>query len=97
MLILALIWLAIGLLVGVLATVAQLQPLSWGRRAWLMMPGIGVVGGQAGGWIGALLLGRYFGTATALWFAVLLVTLTPRLIVWINARLRFTGTGNTAS
>jgi uncharacterized membrane protein YeaQ/YmgE (transglycosylase-associated protein family) len=80
MLILSLVWLAIGLLIGALANAARLRLPLWGRRGWLLMPGIGMLAALLGGWLGALLLSRYFGTATALWVAVAVVVAAPWVV-----------------
>ena len=80
MFILMLIWLLIGMLVGLLATTARLQPPSWTRFAWLYMTGIGAATAWGGGLLGTFLVGRYFATAMALWIAVMGVVLIPRVI-----------------
>ena len=83
MILLSLIWLALGVIVGALALAARLRPASWGRRGWLLLLGVGALAALLGGWLGALLLGRLFGTPTALWVAILAV-----LLAWLVARLR---------
>ena len=86
MFILSLFWLLMGVLIGALANVAKLRPASWswGRRGWLVMPGIGALAALLGGWVGALLLGIYVATAVALWVAVIGVAVLP----WIAVRMR---------
>ncbi len=79
---LSLIWLGVGLFVGLLAVGARLRPAAWGRYGWLAVAGYGAASGFAGGWLGALVFGRYFGTATALWVSVLVVSAVP----WLAAR-----------
>ena len=79
MFILCLIWLGLGLLIGALALAARLRPASWGRRGWLWMLALGALAAQLGGWLGTLLMGRLYGTADALWVAVLLVVAVPLL------------------
>lgn len=79
MFVLSLIWLGVGLVVGALALGARLRPPAWGRTGWLILLGCGAAAGLAGGWLGAFLFGRYFGTATALWVAVLVVVAVPWL------------------
>jgi len=77
MLILSLCWLLLGVLIGALANGAKLRPPSWqlfptsGVYGWLWMLAISAVAALLGGWLGALLLGKYIATATALWVAVL--------------------------
>ena len=79
MFVLSLTWLGVGLVVGLLALGARLRPPAWGRYGWLILLGCGAAAGVAGGWVGVLVLGRYFGTATALWVAVLVVVAAPWL------------------
>ena len=66
MFILSLLWVLIGLLIGALANGVRLRPTSWGRRGWLYLPGVGALLALLGGWLGTLLLGALFGTATAI-------------------------------
>jgi uncharacterized membrane protein YeaQ/YmgE (transglycosylase-associated protein family) len=87
MLILSLFWLLIGLLIGALANAAKLRPAAWVRGGLLRMLGLGALLALLGGWLGTLLLGTLFATASAIWIAVLGVALLPRLIVWSNAWL----------
>ena len=87
MLILSLLWVALGLLIGALANAAKLRPAAWGRGGWPGMLGLGALVALLGGWLGTWVLGALFATATALWVAVLGVTLLPRLIIWC-ARFR---------
>jgi uncharacterized membrane protein YeaQ/YmgE (transglycosylase-associated protein family) len=87
MLILSLFWLLIGLLIGALANAAKLRPMAWVRGGRLSMFGFGALGALLGGWLGTLLLGTLFATATALWIAVFSVALLPRLIMWCNTWL----------
>jgi hypothetical protein len=86
MFILSLIWLALGLLMGALALAARLRPAAWGRRGWLLLPGVGALAALLGGWLGTLLLSKLFGTSTALWVAILTVFLP-----WLVERLRARG------
>jgi hypothetical protein len=83
MFLLSLVWLALGLLAGALALAARLRPASWGPRGLLMLLGLGALAALFGGWLGALLLGRLFGTPVALWVAILAVFLP-----WLVVRLR---------
>jgi hypothetical protein len=83
MLLFSLIWLALGLVVGVLGLGARLRPVVWGRWGWLIVMGIGALAALLGGWLGALLLGKLFGTPAALWVAILAVFLP-----WLVERLR---------
>ena len=83
MLLLTVIWLLLGSIVGVLALAARLRPASWGRFGWLLLPGMGALAAIFGGWMGTLLLGRLFGTPTALCGAIL-----TALLAWLVGRLR---------
>ncbi len=95
MLILSLFWLLLGILIGALASATRLRPASssWGHRGWLVMLAVGALAALIGGWLGALLLGRYVATAVALWVAVLGVVVLPWLVAWVRTRFR---AGNSA-
>jgi ABC-type molybdate transport system permease subunit len=80
----SLLWLALGLVVGALALAAKLRPTAWGRRGWLLLLAVGALSGLLGGWLGALLLGKMFGTPEALWIAILAVAL-PSLVERLRA------------
>ncbi len=84
MLILSLFWLLLGLLIGALANAAKLRPTAWARGGRLSLLGLGALVALLGGWLGTLLLGTLFATATAIWIAVLGVALLPRLITWCS-------------
>lgn len=77
---LMLIWLLIGIVVGLLATAGKLRPEAWSRFGWLYMAGIGMGTAFCGGLLGILLVGRYFATAMALWVSVMGVVLVPSVI-----------------
>jgi len=81
MLVLALVWVVVGLVVGALALGAGLRPRTWGQRGWLGMLGVGVAAALVGGVLGSLLFGRFFSTAVALWISVVAVALAPRLVL----------------
>ena len=74
MFILLLLWVLIGLLIGALANGVRLRPTSWGRRVWLYLPCAGALLALLGGWLGTLLLGVLFATATAILVAAAGVT-----------------------
>jgi hypothetical protein len=78
-LLLSLIWAVLGLMVGALGLGARLRPAAWGSHGWRIMLGLGVVAALTGGWLGAWLLGRFFGTMAALWIAVVVVVAAPLL------------------
>jgi|SRR5262249_44853423 len=73
MLALSLLWVLLGGIVGALALGARLRPAIWGSHGRLIVLGVGAAAGLVGGWLGALVLGRLYGTVTALWIAVLVV------------------------
>lgn len=68
---LMLLWLALGLIIGALAVSARFGRDTLGRRAWLLMPGIGAIAALLGGIAGSLVLSLFYGIATAAWTAVL--------------------------
>ncbi|HZR44852.1 MAG TPA: hypothetical protein VFB12_32365 [Ktedonobacteraceae bacterium] len=70
MIFLSLLWLFMGLLIGAIARAAQIHPAAWKQHTWVSMLTTGAIAASCGGWIGVLLLGRYFATAMALWVAV---------------------------
>lgn len=82
MLVLALGWVAVGLVVGAVALAAGLRPPLWGARGWLGVLGMGIGAALVGGTLGTLLFGRFFSTAVALWIAIVAVValaLAPHL------------------
>lgn len=86
MIALSFFWLLLGLLIGLLAGAARFWPASWGRKKWPVMLCIGALAALCGGWLGTLLLGRFFASGVALWIAVLCVVLLPRLVVWVQQK-----------
>ena len=87
MLMLSLFWLLVGLLIGTLANAAKLWP-AWVHGGRVGMLGLGALVALLGGWLGMLLLGTLFATATAIWITVLGVALLPWPLSWCNAWLR---------
>lgn len=84
---LTLIWIVIGLIAGILAHAARLgfgARGMEGRSALLWTLGLGVVAALLGGFIAAFLLGRLFGTPTAIWVSILAVAAVP----WVWQRTR---------
>lgn len=87
MLQLSLFWVLLGLLFGALAQAARLGFSARGmvgRQGWLVTLAIGAALSLAGGWLGTWLLGRLYGTPTALWVGILGVVVAP----WLWARYR---------
>jgi hypothetical protein len=80
MLVLSLVWLLLGIIIGLLGIAAKLWPTPWGKRAWLILPAIGIVAVLASGWLGTLLLGKLLASAVALWVCVLCVALVPLIM-----------------
>ncbi len=76
---LALLWLGIGAIVGLIANAANLRPALWQTFGWMRMAVLGALVAFGGGWLGVLLLGRPFATMAALWIAVVSVVYTPHL------------------
>ncbi|HLI51075.1 MAG TPA: hypothetical protein VKU87_04720 [Thermomicrobiaceae bacterium] len=77
------VWLVIGLVVGVIASFAELRLPLTGGKGWLLVIIEAVTAALVGGWLGSLVLSRYYSPATALWVAILIVTianLLPRVI-----------------
>jgi len=68
---LVLLWLTLGLVIGALAIAARLGTRTLGRRAWLLLPGIGATAALLGGIAGSLVFSLFYGTAVAAWCAVL--------------------------
>jgi len=66
----SLVWLLIGGLAGLLAYAAQIRLVIWTRLDWLMMMSIGAILALCGGWLGVLLLGKFFATAMAIWITI---------------------------
>jgi uncharacterized membrane protein len=83
---LMLIWAILGLLVGVLACAAHLQPTAWSRHRWLWLAALGLGAALLGGLLGFWLFGRIFASASALWIAVL-ATCAPGLYSALRTRL----------
>jgi hypothetical protein len=82
MIFLSILWLVLGLAIGALAVAARPGTTREGPYNWRIVLLIGALAGLAGGWLGTLLLGRFFGTATSAWVAVLAVVLIP----WVSGR-----------
>jgi len=84
---LSVFWLTLGVVVGALAAAARLdragaasggsRPLA--SRAWAKV-GVGAVAALLGGWLGVLVFGRLFSTATAVWVSALCAALLPWLM-----------------
>lgn len=85
MLALSAIWVMGGALVGALALAARLAPAAWQASerwsGWWLVAG-GALAGLVGGWLGTALLGKFLGSPTAAWLAVLAVVSGP----WVAAR-----------
>jgi uncharacterized membrane protein YeaQ/YmgE (transglycosylase-associated protein family) len=79
---LSILWLVLGLVIGALAIAARPDTSRSGLYDWRILLLIGALAGLAGGWLGTLLLGRFFGTATSAWVAVLAAVLIP----WVAGR-----------
>jgi hypothetical protein len=84
MLALSLVWVLLGLLIGSLALGGRQRLAPLEHHGWAVLLLLGALAGLAGGWLGTLIYGRFFGTATSAWVAVLAVVLVP----WIVNRRR---------
>jgi hypothetical protein len=84
---LSLLWLVVGAIIGALAAAARLEradvgavaPRPLASRAWVKVA-IGAVAAVVGGWLGIVVFGRLFSTATALWVSALCAMLLPWLL-----------------
>jgi len=74
---LILLWLLLGILIGLLVAAAQLLPSSWQQHRWLCLSILGALTATVGGLVGILLVGRPLATWMALWFAVACTLLLP--------------------
>lgn len=79
MLILPLVWLALGACIGALAIPAGWTPARWGRHVWWAAPALGAFAALIGGWISTLLLDRIFATLMALCVSVAVITMAALL------------------
>lgn len=88
---LSLIWFCMGLLIGLMAYMARLQPTLWSRSkrldliSYLLM---GAIVAFCSGWLGVLLLGRLFSVATALWITIAAVIILPWIIVRVQTNFK---------
>ena len=81
-------WLLIGVIVGIIGNIANLQPTEWGYfgRLWLLC--LSALSALLGGWLGMLLLGSYFSITTALCAVAMAIIIVPWLVVNIRKSLR---------
>jgi hypothetical protein len=79
MLTLSLLWLGLGVIIGLAALAAQLAPPRWGGWRWLALPALGAVASLLGGWLGALLFDRVQASLVAVWVCIPAVVLTALL------------------
>ena len=77
---LSLSWLLLGILIGLLAYAANWRPARWPRHSLLILSIVGALTALLAGWLGVLLLGKFFATPTALWVTVLVLVLLPRVL-----------------
>lgn len=78
MMLFSLLWLVIGLCMGLISLVARFQPVGWtGLYQRLTVLLLGGITGWGGGWLGAWLFGRLFASATALWVAGFFIIVIP--------------------
>ncbi len=81
-------WLLIGVIVGIIGNIANLQPTEWGYfgRLWLLC--LSALSALLGGWLGMLLLGRYFSIIAVLCVVVMAIIIVPWLVVKICRSVR---------
>lgn len=80
-----------GILIGFMVYMARLQPALWSRSKRLDLLTfllIGAILSFCSGWLGALLFGRLFSIATALWITIAAVIILPWLIVRIQTQFK---------
>lgn len=70
MFLLSLIWLAIGLCLGIIVNGAAIQSIIGTRWHWLAILCLAGCAGWLGGWLGLWLFGRLFALVTACWVAI---------------------------
>lgn len=77
LILLCLLWLLLGVVIGLLAAVARMGVGAVNRP--VQSGGLGALAAFGGGWLGVWLVGRPFATAMALWIAIVCVIVAPRL------------------
>ncbi len=65
-----LLWLVIGLILGLLAAAANLAPARSGKGRWLAAPALGAVVALAGSLLTSVLLDDMFATYAAIWLPI---------------------------
>ena len=80
MLTLSLLWATLGLLMGALARGARLWPRATPHPTWRWLLAAGTLAGLLGGWLGALVFGRFYGVPNALWIASAVLVAAPPLL-----------------
>lgn len=88
MFLLTLLWLALGGILGLIATAARLQPASWRAQSWPGMCGLGAVIALGSGRVGTWLLGKYFATPLVLWMTFVGLATLPRGLHWLYPRVQ---------
>ena len=89
---LVLVWVGLGLCVGLLGVAARLMPPGWRGYGWLALLALALGAALLGGWLGFWLLGRVFASACALWIAVVAICVPrfydtlSRLLAQVRAR-----------
>ena len=88
---LPLIWFCMGILIGFMVYMAHLQATLCSRSKRLDLLTfllLGALLSLCSGWLGALLFGRLFSIATALWITIASVIILPWLIVRIQTKFK---------
>src|SRR5689334_20688245 len=88
MLLLTLLWLALGSMLGLIAIAAHLYPPTWHARRGLRMCGLGIAIALGSGWLSTWLLGKYFATPLVLWITIVGIVTLPHGLCWLYPRVQ---------
>lgn len=78
----ALLWLAIGLALGLIATAAGLAPARWGSRRWLAASALGASVALVGGLLASIILDDIFATYAAILLPIAVIGVVALLARW---------------
>jgi hypothetical protein len=83
MIVLLLLWAALGPLVALVVRAARVWPAGFPAPRWRTLLAGGALAGLLGGWLGSLAFGRFYGAPTALWFSAVVLVAGP----WVARNL----------